>query len=311
MLLFDGAGGVPPGFGPSAVTIGKFDGMHVGHRAIIADLQRAAGDDLAATVVTFDRNPLALLAPERCPPPLTGMTQRLETLEDLGVAATLLLRFDAALAALPAEEFVERILVDALHTRALLIGDDFRFGAGGKGDRALLTELGRRHGFEVQAHARVAVDGRRVSSTWIRGLLADGDIGRATTLLGRPPQVRGTVVHGAHRGRELGFPTANLAQESDGLIPADGVYAGVLTDHAGVRTRYPAAISVGSNPTFEGVPPKQVEAHVLDTTLDLYGHTVDVEFVHRIRGQVAYAGLEPLIAQITDDVALVRGMSLA
>jgi riboflavin kinase/FMN adenylyltransferase len=147
-----------------------------------------------------------------------------------------------------------------------------------------------------------------VSSTWIRELLAAGAIEEAARLLGRPPAVRGVVVHGAHRGRELGYPTANLAQESDGMIPADGVYAGRLVDHGRDRTSLPAAISVGSNPTFEGVPPKQVEAYVLDRTLDLYDHTVDVVFTHRIRGQIAYEGIEPLIAQMAVDVDRVRSL---
>jgi riboflavin kinase / FMN adenylyltransferase len=304
--VFHGVGEVPAGFGPSAVTIGKFDGLHQGHRAVLADLFAAAGDVLVPTVVTFDRNPLEVLRPEACPPPLVGPGQKLELLETAGVAAVLVLAFDAARAAQEPEAFVREVLVDALHVRRLLVGDDFRFGRGGRGDIALLNRLGAEAGFEVTVQRQIETAARRVSSTWIRELLSAGAIEEAANLLGRPPAVRGLVVHGAHRGRELGYPTANLAQESDGMIPADGVYAGRLIDRTAGGADYPAAISVGSNPTFEGVPPKQVEAYVLDRTLDLYGHVVDIVFTHRIRGQIAFAGVEPLIAQMAVDVARVR-----
>lgn len=312
MQVFQGVGEVPPGFGPSAVTVGKFDGLHTGHRAIVADLLSAAdaADDLTPTVVTFDRNPLAVLAPERCPPALVGLDQQLELFAGAGVAATLVLHFDQALASIEPEDFVRDILAGPLGTRLLLVGDDFRFGRRGRGDVALLRAMSAGCGFQVRTHERVVNGERRISSTWIRELLDAGAIEEAAQLLGRPPSVRGLVVHGAHRGRELGYPTANLAQESDGLIPADGVYAGRLVDHTPAgRILYPAAISVGSNPTFTGVPPRQVEAYVLDTTLDLYGHTIDIEFTHRIRGQVAYTGVEPLIAQMGLDVQRVRALA--
>ena len=221
-----------------------------------------------------------------------------------------MLAVDEALADLEPEDFVRDVLVGPLDARLLLVGDDFRFGRRGRGDVALLRALGEQRGFGVQLQDRVVNGARRISSTWIRELLDAGAIEEAGQLLGRAPEVRGIVVHGAHRGRELGYPTANLAQQSDGLIPADGVYAGRLVDHtAAGRVAYPAAISVGSNPTFTGVPPRQVEAYVLDATLDLYGHTVDIEFTHRIRGQVAYTGVEPLIAQMGLDVQRVRALA--
>ncbi|MCJ1694856.1 bifunctional riboflavin kinase/FAD synthetase [Rathayibacter caricis] len=293
------------GIGPSAVTIGKFDGVHSGHRAVIGTLhERARERGLAAVVVTFDRNPLSVIAPEKCPPALVGNEQKLELLAGTGVDATLLLTFDEEFRSWTPREFVQRILVDALEARVVLVGSDFRFGARGAGDIDLLRTLGVEHGFEVELIDDVRPEhGRRVSSTWIRELLADGDVEHATRLLGHEPVVRGVVVHGAKRGRELGFPTANLSPESQGLIPADGVYAGRLTVEG--RT-YPAAISVGSNPTFVGVPPKQVEAFVLDQTLDLYDRVVDVAFVSRIRGMVAYEGVGPLIRQMNDDVSRVR-----
>jgi len=308
--VFDDLAGVPAGFGPAAVTIGKFDGVHVGHRAVIGRLREIAAErQLSAVAVTFDRNPLALLAPDQCPASLVSTRQKLELLATTGLDATLLLHFDRVLASVPAEEFVERILVGALDAKALLVGDDFRFGARGAGDVALLRRLGERHGFTVEVLGDIRPDGeRRVSSTWVRELLDEGDVARASELLGgHRPTVSGVVVHGAARGRELGFPTANLSPESEGLIPGDGVYAGWLTD-AGVR--YPAAISVGNNPTFEGVPKKQVEAYVLDRELDLYDHLVDVEFVERIRGMVAFTTIPDLIATIQDDVDRIRTILL-
>ena len=297
MMVFNGPAEVPEGFGLSAVTIGKFDGVHAGHRAVIAELLADAHSaGLASVVVTFDRHPLALLRPELCPETLVGVDQKLRLLGETGVDATLLLTFDEALAHLTPEEFVSIVLVERVHARSVLVGEDFRFGRGGKGDVATLERLGREHGFTVRTVADVLVgDAGRVSSTRIRSLLADGDVAGAGELLGHVPTVRGVVVHGAKRGRELGFPTANLSPDSDGLIPADGVYAGWFEVDGDV---YPTA--------FEGVPQRQVEAYLLDQDIDLYGKVVDVRFVERIRGMVAYEGIEPLILQMTDDVRHVR-----
>lgn len=309
MRVFRGVAEVPEGFGPSAVTIGKFDGLHAGHRVVVAELLELAGTELEPVVLTFDRNPLEVLRPGSSPQPLVGLDHKLELLAGAGIGAVLVLSFDAAFAAQEPEAFVTDVLTGALGMRRLLVGDDFRFGARGRGDVAMLRRLGAQQGFDVVVQSQVMEADRRVSSTWIRELLGAGAIEEAAELLGRAPSVRGTVVHGAHRGRELGYPTANLAQESDGMVPADGVYAGRLVDHSVTPAiDYPAAISVGSNPTFEGVPPKQVEAYVLDEVLDLYGHVVDIVFTHRIRGQIAYAGIEPLIAQMAVDVARVRSL---
>ena len=305
MRVFTDLDSVPGDIGRTAVTIGKFDGVHAGHRAVIRQLLGVAdAQSLASVVVTFDRHPLALLSPGNCPATLVGTERKIELLSSTGVDAALVLAFDRAFADQTPEEFVSRMLVDALHAKIVLVGSDFRFGARGVGDVGLLRELGRQHGFDVQLIDDVRLDGdRRVSSTWIRELLRDGDVEGAAELLGHIPTVRGMVVHGAKRGRELGFPTANLSPESQGLIPADGVYAGWLTDDG---VRYPAAISVGNNPTFTGVPQKQVEAFVLDEDIDLYDHVVDVEFTHRIRGMVKYTGVGPLIEQMNDDVVRVR-----
>jgi len=303
---FKGLDAVPAHFGPSAVTIGKFDGVHRGHRAVIGRIREIASEhDLRAVVVTFDRNPLELLAPDKCPPALVSVRQKLELLATTGLDATLLLPFDRALASVPATEFVERVLVDTLDAKAVLVGHDFRYGARGAGDVALLRDLGAKFGFTVEVIEDVASENaaRRVSSTWIRELLAEGDVRQATAMLGHTPTVSGIVVHGAKRGRGLGYPTANLSPESEGLIPADGVYAGWLTD---AGTRYPAAISVGDNPTFEGVAKKQVEAYVLDREIDLYDHLVDVEFVERLRGMVAFTSIPDLIEQMRSDVDRAR-----
>lgn len=307
MRIFSGVEQVPADWARSAVSIGKFDGVHAGHRALIdAMLLTADAEALASVVVTFDRNPLALLAPDDCPTALVSIRQKLNLLAGTGVDATLLLSFDEALASLPAEDFVRLILVDTLHAARVLIGHDFRFGAKGAGNAALLRSMGAELGFTVDVIDDVHPDGdRRISSTWIRELLDSGDVAGASRLLGHVPTVRGEVVHGAARGRELGYPTANLAAESEGLIPADGVYAGWLVDDG---VRFPAAISVGNNPTFEGVPHKQVEAYVIDEDLDLYGHCVEVEFAERIRGMVAFTGIEPLIEQIGDDVEKARAL---
>ncbi len=318
MIVFRDPGEVPAGFGPSVVAIGKFDGVHSGHRAVIARARVDAADSGARVVaVTFDRNPLALLRPDICPASLVGVEQKLRLLADAGVDATLMLTFDRTLADLSAREFVEHVLVGALGVTIVLVGADFRFGRGGKGDPDLLRELGREFGFDVDVveDVRAIDDGRRVSSTWIRDLLSEGDVAGAAKLLGRAHSVRGEVVHGLKRGRQLGFPTANLSADLEGFVPAEGVYAGWLVDEGARRhgdeprssVRYPAAISVGSNPTFDDVAARQVEAYVLDETdLDLYGHTVEVEFTSRIRGMEAFEGIEPLIAKMTEDVARVR-----
>lgn len=315
MIVFRDPAEVPEGFGPTVVAIGKFDGVHAGHRAVIERARVDAAIGSAKVVaVTFDRNPLSVLRPEICPESLLGVTQKLQLLAETGIDATLMLHFDEALAALTPREFVERVLVRALDARTVLVGRDFRFGRGGAGTPETLREFGEEFGFRVDVvdDVRAIEADRRVSSTWIRELLAEGDVETARKLLGRPASVWGEVVHGLKRGRELGFPTANLTPALEGFVPADGVYAGWLIDEGsadGLRPgiRYAAAISVGTNPTFDDVPERQVEAYVLDETdLDLYGHRVEVQFVHRIRGMVAFEGIEPLIAQIADDVARVR-----
>ena len=310
MRFFQSLSEVPAGFGPSAVAIGKFDGVHAGHRRVIDELLAVAAErSLDATVVTFDRHPLRLLRPELCPPPLVSNAQKVERLAEAGVNTTLMLAFDLPFSQLTPEQFVRGILVDALQARVVMVGSDFRFGVRGSGTVETLRALGAEHGFEVHViddvvATRLADETtRRASSTLIRELLAEGEVAEAAAVLGHIPSVRGIVVKGAQRGRELGFPTANLSPGMEGYIPRDGVYAAWFWVDG---RRYGSAVSIGNNPTFDGVPDKQVEAHLLDEDIDLYGKTVEVAFVEYIRGQVKYSTIEALIEQISDDEEKVR-----
>jgi riboflavin kinase/FMN adenylyltransferase len=307
MLTYTSLAEIPSDFGPSAVTIGKFDGVHAGHRAVIKRLQAVAADrGLIPTIVTFDRNPLSLLAPEKCPPALLSNAQKLELIAGTGVDALLMLTFDESLAALSPEAFGRTILADALHAQAVLVGTDFRFGVHGSGDIERLRSDGQTLGFDVVVVEDVASVGqRRASSTWIRELLSEGRVVEAADLLGALPTIRAVVVPGEQRGRALGYPTANLSRDVEGFVPADGVYAAWLTVDG---TRYPAAVSVGNNPTFEGVPDQQVEAHVIGETLDLYGRTVEVAFVEFIRGMRKFPDPAALAAQMTVDDRWIRDL---
>ncbi|WP_295013890.1 bifunctional riboflavin kinase/FAD synthetase [uncultured Microbacterium sp.] len=314
MIVFRDPAEIPVDFGRTVAAIGKFDGVHAGHRAVFRTaLADAAALDAKTVAVTFDRNPLRVLRPDRCPDDLVSIERKIELLSDCGLDAVLVLTFDEELAQRSAEDFARSILVEALRVSAVLVGSDFRFGRGGAGTPALLAELGARWDFTVDVIEDVFLEGtdRRVSSSWVRELLAAGDISLASTVLGRPVSVRGEVVRGLQRGRELGFPTANLPHVLDEMVPADGVYAGRLIDHTTGIT-YPAAVSVGTNPTFDDVPERQVEAHVIDAPdLDLYGHDVTVEFLHRLRGMVAFDDLDALMAAMAADVAQARTLLAA
>ena len=307
MQTFTSTSEVPQGFGPSAVTIGKFDGMHLGHRAVVAALLDLARERaLTSTVVTFDRNPLSLLRPGICPPALASNTQKLESLADAGVDATLLVHFDHEFSALTAAEFMKQILVDSLHAAVLLVGTDFRFGHGGEGTVETLRDFGRRHGIDVLVIDDVArKDSRRVSSTSVRELIIEGKVAEAAVLLGALHSIRGTVVHGAQRGRTLGYPTANLSPTLEGLVPADGVYAAWMTVDG---VRYPSAVSVGNNPTFDGVAAKQVEAHAIDADVDFYDRAAEVSFVDFIRSMRTFDGAAALMAQMAADESDVRSV---
>jgi riboflavin kinase/FMN adenylyltransferase len=309
MLLFDGLDSVPAGFGPSAVTIGKFDGVHLGHHGVLAQLRSLAAErGLEPVVVTFDRHPFALLRPDECPDALVSNDQRAELLAAAGVEATLVLEFTRALSELPPVEFAERILHDALDARLVLVGADFRYGYRGEGRVDTLREQGTRFGFDVVLIDDVLIDGARVSSTTIRQLLATGDVRAAAPLLGRYPRVRSTVVHGDAIGREIGFPTANLDPAIEGFLPADGVYASWAWIDG---IRYGAAVSIGNNPTFDGIPARRTEAHLLDASVDAYGKVIELDFVEYLRPMVKFDGLDPLVAALAADVERIRAILAA
>jgi len=331
---------VPVDFGPSVVTLGNFDGVHRGHAQVLrrmADDARTAG--LCSAAVTFTPHPAQVHRPAIAPPLLTGDADRMALMAATGLDAVLLVTYTLEFARQSPEEFVHRYLVDGLHARTVVVGRDVRFGAGNSGDLATMVELGGRLGFDVEVvedvraadQAQVA-DGphtgddpaprpallRRWSSTWAREALAAGDLRMAAQVLGRAHRVRGTVVHGDARGRGLGYPTANLGPDLTGMVPADGVYAGWLrrlrhADGTAVAPGesddvLPAAVSVGTNPTFDGAG-RRVEAYVLDRTdLELYDEEVAVELVERVRGMERFDSVEALTAQMADDVERVRAL---
>jgi len=293
----------PPANG-AAVTIGAYDGVHLGHRQLIAGLRAAAAErGLASVVVTFDRHPATVVRPGSAPLLLTDLDQKLELLASTGVDRTLVVPFDRRRADETAEEFVTEVLVGALGARLVVVGENFHFGHGRKGNVALLTELGVVHDFEVVGWRLVAgPDGQPVSSTRVRRCLADGDVEGAAELLGRPHQVRGPVAHGDGRGGpELGMPTANVTVPSDIALPADGIYAGWHERPDG--SRYPAAVSVGRRPTFYDQGARLVESHLLGFDGDLYGEQARVSFVARLRPERRFASVEELKAQMAADAA--------
>ncbi len=309
---------MPGDLGPTVVTIGNFDGVHAGHRAVLdVVVSTAARHGAQSVAITFEPHPLEVLRPEAAPERLVTAEHRLELLAGTGLDAVLVLPFTLELAAWSPQRFVEEVVVGRLHARDVVVGRDTRFGHRNSGDVGTLRELGAVHGFEVTVVADLgdAASAGRFSSTWLREVIAAGDVAEAAVALGRPHRVTGVVVHGDHRGRELGYPTANLAADSVGVVPADGVYAGWLVrldrpDDDADR-RLPAAVSIGTNPTFDGVQ-RRVESYVLDRTdLDLYGETVAVELVERLRPTLRFDGVEPLVAQMRDDVERTRAVLAA
>lgn len=307
MQIWSSFDDVPGDIGPTVVTIGNFDGVHLGHQHVLQQARDTAAEVGVSkvVVVTFDPHPIAVLRPEHAPPTLTSIESRLRLLEAAGVDAVLVIPFDRGIAAWTPEEFIDRVLVGALDAKAVVVGANFRFGNRAAGDVALLRGVGEVRGFVVEG---VALDGgpQVWSSTYIRNCLAAGDVAGAAEALGRPFTVRGVVVQGDQRGRELGFPTANVPTPVDAAAPADGVYAGRLT-RLDTGETYPAAISVGTNPTFDGERERRVESYVLDRDdLDLYGVEVEVAFLERLRGMVKFDGIEALVETMRDDVARAR-----
>lgn len=292
-----------PNPGPCVVAIGVLDGVHRGHQRLLARARTLADErGQPLVVVTFDPHPATVVRPDSTPKMIGTLESRLALLEQAGVDGVLVLSFTAELSEIAADVAVRALLLDALSVSTVVVGEDFHFGKGAAGNVEMLREAGALHGFTVDAVTLHADDIDRFSSTRVRRLIAAGDVEGAAEILGRPFSVTGPVVHGERRGRDLGFPTANLNCPAHLAIPGDGVYAGFLDD---AGTRHPAAISVGDNPTFVGAS-RRIEAYVLDADLDLYGHEVTVTFVHRLRDMVPYTGVEPLISQMTADVEDVR-----
>ncbi|MBB2942281.1 riboflavin kinase/FMN adenylyltransferase [Actinoplanes lutulentus] len=308
MQRWRGYESVPGGWGRSVVTIGVFDGVHRGHQAIIGHAVKRARDlGLQSVVVTFDPHPAEVVRPGSHPAVLTEPVRKAELIEELGVDALCVVPFTPAFSQQTPNAFVHDVLVEALHTAVVVVGDNFRFGHKAAGDVTMLETLGRTFGFTVEDAPLVSEDGLVFSSTYIRSCVDAGDVRAASVALGRPHRLSGVVVRGDARGRELGFPTANLMVHRYAAVPADGIYAAWLTRTGENAGRWAASVSIGTNPTFSGRE-RRVEAYVLDFSGDLYGERLSLDFVAHLREQRTYDGIEPLIAQIQADVEQTRVM---
>lgn len=310
---------MPADWGRCVVTIGVFDGVHRGHAQLIRTATEAARERGVPTVLmTFDPHPAEVVRPGTHPPQLSTLARRAELAEELGIDVFLVMPFTATMAAQAPKDFVHQILVERLHAADVVVGSNFTFGKKAAGNVDTLRDLGSAFGFEVQAVSLLSVHAVTFSSTYIRSCVAAGDVEAAAEALGRPHRVEGVVVRGDGRGRELGFPTANVAPPMYSAIPADGVYAafftvlgqGPMMGQVVPGESYQAAVSVGSNPTFSGRT-RTVEAFVLDADADLYGQHVAVDFVARIRSMVKYDTLDALLEQMRDDVERSRSLLAA
>ena len=306
---------VPDDWGRSVVTIGVFDGVHRGHQRIVARAVESAAElGLPVVVVTFDPHPDEVVRPGTHPPLLSTTRREWQLLAGLGVDAVLVIPFTLEFSTLSPDEFVQAVLVDRLHAARVVVGENFRFGHKAAGDVQLLAELGEKYDFNAEGVPLLTENGVTVSSTGIRAMLADGNVSGAAYDLGRPHRVEGVVVRGRQRGRGLGFPTANLETLPHTAVPGDGIYAGWLTrlDTDGTELeRWPAAISVGTNPTFDGRE-RTVEAYALDRNdLDLYGDHVAVDFVARLRATLKFGSIDDLVAQMHIDVDDARRLLTA
>ncbi|MFJ4681399.1 MULTISPECIES: bifunctional riboflavin kinase/FAD synthetase [Kitasatospora] len=311
MQRWHGLEEIPGDWGRSVVTIGSFDGVHRGHQLIINRVVELAGElGARSVVVTFDPHPSEVVRPGTHPPLLAPQPRRAELVEQLGVDAVLVLPFTAEFSQESPEYFVRSVLVEALHAKAVVEGPNFRFGHRAAGNVELLAELGRADDFTVEVvdlQVRGAAgDGEPFSSSLCRRLVAAGDMTGVAEILGRPHRVEGEVVRGAQRGRELGYPTANVDTVPHSAIPADGVYAGWLTADGETM---PAAISVGTNPTFDGTA-RTVEAYAIDRVgLDLYGQHVAVDFLAWLRGMEKFDSVDALLERMAEDVKRARELT--
>ncbi len=294
----------------SVVTVGVFDGVHRGHQVIVSQVvRRARAIQVPAVAITFDPHPLAVLRPDAQPALLTSIDRRAELLQEVGIDHVVVLPFTDELSRWSPEQFVGEIIVNGLHASEVVVGSDFRFGHQAAGDVALLTELGESLGFGVEGVGLVGDGRQRWSSTAVRKALVEGDVAAAAAILSRPHRLDGLVVTGDQRGGDLGFHTANVQAPAIMATPSDGVYAGrlsALDDEGATGTSYVAAISVGVNTTFSGTQ-RRIEAHCLDQTeLDLYGKSVGVEFVERLRDMATFDSADELIAQVGKDIEQTR-----
>ncbi|MEV0718315.1 bifunctional riboflavin kinase/FAD synthetase [Asanoa sp. NPDC050611] len=293
----------PGGWGRSAVTIGVFDGVHRGHQAIIGHLVKRAHDlGVRSVVMSFDPHPSEVVRPGSHPAILTEPNRKAELIEALGVDVLCVVPFTQDFSRLSADEFVHDALVESLHAALVVVGENFRFGHKAAGDVPLLERLGRTFGFAVEGAPLVSADDTVFSSTYIRSCIDAGDVRAAADALGRDHRLEGIVVRGDQRGRDIGFPTANLSVHKYAAVPADGIYAGWVVRRG---ERLPAAISIGTNPTFSGRE-RRVEAYILDFDGDIYGERVSLDFVARLRDMLKFDGVEPLVAQMAEDVAQTR-----
>ena len=296
---------LPSGWGRCVLTIGVFDGVHRGHRELISRaVELAAKRDLPCVVMTFDPHPSEVVRPGSHPAQLTTLQRRADLVEELGVDVFCVLPFTPELSRMPADVFVHELLVEQLHVAAVVVGENFTFGQAAAGDVTLLRALGSRFGFTAEGESLVSEDQLVYSSTYIRACIDAGDVVAAEHALGRPHRLEGIVVRGDGRGRDLGFPTANLSTPKFAAVPADGVYACRFIQGGQVRN---AAVSVGTNPTFSGRE-RRVEAFVLDVSEDFYGQRVALDFVARLRGQLKFNSSDDLVVQMREDVEQARGL---
>ena len=304
--------GLPQRSPPSAVAIGVFDGVHLGHREVLnCLLEHAQSDYLLSTVLTFEPHPAMLLRPESAPLLLTDLPHKLALFEKLGIERTAVLEFNDEVASIAPSDFVKDFLCEALNAKSVVIGRDFHYGSSRKGTVEALEEEGAEHGFKVDAVDLFALSSapEPISSTAIRRALAGGRVKEVTRMLGRLYSIDGEVIMGDKRGRTIGFPTANLPVSQKRAWPADGVYAGWFTDEQG--TRRPCAINIGRRPTFyQHAEHSILEAHVLDFDGDLYGQTVEVEFVDFLRSERRFSGIDELKEQLAKDIARCRTILL-
>ncbi|GAA3840057.1 bifunctional riboflavin kinase/FAD synthetase [Saccharothrix violaceirubra] len=304
MQRWRGLDHLPGGWGRCVLTIGVFDGIHRGHQALIRRAVDLAGQKgVPSVLMTFDPHPSEVVRPGSHPAQLSSLRQRAELVERLGVDVFCVIPFTVELSRMPADEFVHEILVDRLHVAAVVVGENFTFGSKAAGTVELLRTLGRRFGFVTEGADLVTDDGVTYSSTYIRACIDAGDVAAAAQALGRPHRLEGIVVRGDGRGRELGFPTANLSTARFAAVPADGVYACWFVHSDGRRLR--AAVSVGTNPTFSGRE-RRVEAYVLDVEEDFYGQRVALEFVRRLRAMERFDTVDALLVRMRVDVDETR-----